>query len=134
MDALLPFLIGIGLTIAVLGVNAAIGLHKERGVWPSLLIAIAAFYVVFAFEHSDHSGIGLQSVIALGFMALALIGYKSSLWLIVAGLVLHGIFDAVSLAYTANPAPNWWGPFCIGVDGLLALMLCWWMLRGRIRP
>jgi len=134
MDALLPFLIGIGLTIAVLGVNAAIGLHKERGVWPSLLIAIAAFYVVFAFEHSDHSGIALQSVIALGFMALALIGYKSSLWLIVAGLVLHGIFDAVSLAYTANPAPNWWGPFCIGVDGLLALMLCWCMLRGHIRP
>jgi len=134
MDAFVPFLIGICLTIAVLGISGAIGLHKERGVWPSLLIAIATFYIVFALEHSDNGVIAFQSVIALGFMALALIGYKTSLWFIAAGLALHGVFDAISLKYSANPAPDWWGPFCIGVDGLLALMLSIWILRGRIKP
>lgn len=131
MPGLIPLTTGIVLTVAVLGISSALGLHRERGVWPALLIAIAAFYVVFAFEHSSASGIFWQSAIAMTFMVLALFGYKTSLWFIVAGLVLHGIFDGVSLWLGASPAPHWWGPFCVGVDFLLAAALAHWIAKGH---
>ena len=45
---------------------------RERGGWATALVAIAAFYVVFAIETGDRTTIVAQSGLATGFVVLAL--------------------------------------------------------------
>lgn len=94
------------------------------------MVAIATFYVVFAFDH----GIGElhQSLIAVGFALLAVIGARYSAWFIVVALVGHGLFDATVHLVVPDPSPEWWSPFCIIVDIIFGLWLASLILKGRI--
>ncbi|NBC19700.1 MAG: hypothetical protein GVY06_01415 [Alphaproteobacteria bacterium] len=130
---LVALLAGIGLALAALSGMRLVGLHADRGVHSVVLIAIAVFYVVFAVEHGEAGEIAFQSLLALAFTALALLGYRRSLWWVVAGLALHGVYDIAVHGHGANPAPDWWGPFCLGVDLMLALGLAVWIRRGAVR-
>jgi hypothetical protein len=64
---------------------------------------------------------------------LAVAGFKTSLWLVVAGLALHGLFDFVRLGVLpGSGVPAFWPGFCGSYDfvaaaGLAILML----LDGR---
>lgn len=127
-----PFMIGIVLTISLLLVSILVGLDREKGVYPTLLIAIALFYVVFAFEHGDLNQIILNSIVAGLFTLLALIGYRKSFTYIAIGLLLHGVFDVVYSTYANSPAPDWWAPFCLAIDVLLGLFLLFMMKKKRI--
>lgn len=90
-------------------------LRREPAFFSALLIAIAAFYPVFAVD-AGLAALALQGGVAVCFAALAIVGYAARLWLIPAGFVLHGIYDAL----IAAPGPSWWGAFCFGVDLPLA--------------
>ncbi len=125
-----PFITGIILTAIVLFLSHATGLYKSRGVYPVTLMAIAIFYIVFAAEHQGREGVIFQSLIAAIFFVLAFAGYVKSLWLVVIGLGAHGIFDVIYHGKDSNPAPDWWGPLCLGADLLLALALAGWLLAG----
>jgi hypothetical protein len=62
------------------------------------------------------------------FLAAAVVGFKGSFWLIVAGLAAHGIFDLFHGRMITNPGvPLWWPPFCAAYDivaaGYLAVLL-----------
>lgn len=130
---LVALMAGLGLALAGLAGMRLVGLHADRGAHSVVLIAIAAFYVVFAGEHGQAGEIAFQSLLALVFTALALLGYRRSLWWVVAGLAVHGIYDIAFHGHGANPAPAWWGPFCLGVDVMLALGLAVWIRRGAVR-
>ena len=61
---------------------------------------------------------------------VAVIGFKTSLWIVAAALAGHGLFDSVHPWLIANPGvPAWWPGFCFAYDvaagailaGLLAL-------------
>lgn len=129
----IPALIGMGLTGAALAAMRVTGLHAERGAQAAALIAIALFYIVFAVEHGGAADIAVQSLLALVFVALALWGFQRSLWWVVVGLGAHGIYDVAFHGHAANPAPDWWGPFCLGVDLVLAATLAVWIRRGEVR-
>ena len=126
------FLIGAGLTVAFMLVSRAIGLHRERGVWVTTLVAIALFYVVFAVQAGGRESIIFHIIIASGFIGMALYGFAKSLWWVVLALALHGAFDLAGICFEASPAPVWWGPLCFAVDVLLAASLAVWLKRNTV--
>lgn len=122
------------LVLGVLGGTAAgalmlaTGMIRERGASAVALIAIAAFWPVFA--------VAAQRDIALHFAAFALFamlavaGYRLGLWLIAASLAGHGLFDAL-IGLDDHPGPGFWPAFCAGVDIALAGILTAAIARGR---
>ena len=129
---LLPFILGVGMTVGFLAVAHATGLSRSRGAWTTTLVSIALFYVVFALEHGGPADVALHTAIAGAFIALAVTGFLRSLWFVVAGLALHGLFDILAPVFDASPAPEWWPAFCLGVDVLLAGALAFYASDDRL--
>ena len=95
------------------------------------MVAIASFYIVFAIQGGDTFEIVVHTGLAIGFASLAIIGARVSAWLIAAALLGHGIYDNSVGAVLSNPAPSWWGPFCLAIDLVLALALGVMLWRGQ---
>ena len=94
-----------------------------------LLTLIAAVYIGFALQDRLGSGLRLELTAAAGFVVLALLGLWLSPWLIVAGLGLHGCWDILhhnGVGVIKTRVPQWYIPFCVGYDWLLALFLGVW--------
>ena len=87
--------------------------------------------MVFAIQTGDTLEIVVHTGLAAGFATLAIIGVRRSSWLLAAALLGHGIFDMSVGSVLANPAPNWWGPFCLGIELVLALGLATMLWRGQ---
>ena len=124
----MEYLIGLILSLAVAGLVVLIGFDRERAFYPTCLMAIATYYVLFAVIGATGRTLIIEIVFASGFLLLAIVGVKRNLWLVVAGLVGHGIFDFVRPRFIENPGvPRWWPGFCLVFDvvlgGLLALRL-----------
>ena len=126
----LPLLVGVGLGGVTVVLMALGGVMNQRGTWATTMVAIASFYVVFAIQTGDTLEIVVHTGLAAGFVALAIIGARTSAWLLAAALLAHGIFDVSAGLVIANPAPGWWGPFCLGIDVVLAIALGWMLWRG----
>ena len=76
----------------------------------------------------------IESLVGAAFLAVAVAGFRSSLWLVVAALVAHGIFDFARGAAIPNPGvPIWWPQFCLTYDIMAAGYLAWLLTSGRIR-
>jgi hypothetical protein len=132
-------LIGAALAIGVAVFAHAVGFDRDRAFYPAVLIVIASYYLLFALM-AGISGRGLVEEIAalLVFAAVAVLGFRTSLWLVAAGLALHGLFDFVRpLALSEHGAPAWWPPFCLAFDVAAAagLALLLWPRPARtVRP
>ncbi len=120
----MPILIGIALAIAV-GVFATIvGFDRSRGFYPVVLIVIASYYELFAAMGGPISALWQEAVILAAFIAVAVIGMRTSQWLIVAGLLAHGGIDAVHGLFIENAGvPVWWPAFCAAYDVAAAAWL-----------
>ena len=76
----------------------------------------------------------LESLFGAVFLALAVTGFRWSLWVVSAALAAHGIFDGIHAAVVANPGvPSWWPEFCLTFDVTAAAYLAWLLKSGRIR-
>jgi hypothetical protein len=76
----------------------------------------------------------VDSMVASVFIAAALWGFRSSLWIVVVALFAHGILDLVHGRVIANPGvPDWWPPFCLTYDIVAAAYLAWLLKRERLR-
>ena len=89
---------------------------------------IATYYVLFAAIGSSTPALVLECLIASAFLALAVAGFKKNLWLIVAALAGHGVFDLLHHLFIQNPGvPVWWPGFCLSFDvlagGFVAVLL-----------
>jgi len=127
----IPLVSGIVLGGVTVGLMAVGGVLRQRGTWATTMVAIASFYVVFAIQTGDMSEIVVHTGIAAGFAILAIIGARASSWILAAALLGHGIFDISVGSVLSNPAPNWWGPFCLGIDVVLAFALATVLWRGQ---
>jgi hypothetical protein len=126
----MEYLIGLVLSLAVSAIVTAIGFDRERAFYPTLLIVIASYYVLFAAMGASARVVILESVVAGGFLLVAVIGFKTSLWLVAAALVAHGGFDFVHHRLIANPGvPHWWPGFCLAFDTLAGGFLGVLLLR-----
>ena len=116
-----------GLAIVIV-MNRA-GMLAERSGLAVLLAAIAAFWPVFAIADGHDAILHLAGF--AGFLALALAGFvRGALWL-VAGLALHGLWDA-GLALGRPPGPAFWPAFCAALDLAAAAALALLWQKGRL--
>lgn len=131
----MPFLVGVVLALAV-GVFARVtGLDRDRAFYPTVAIVIAVLYCLFAVLGGSTRALVLESLAAAGFVALAVIGFRTSLWLVAIAIAGHGVFDFVHGAVIANPGvPAYWPAFCGAYDIVAGAFLAWLISRGRIRP
>ena len=125
----LPVLVGITLGLASVGLMALAGIARERGSYAVAMVAIAAFYPVFAVGRGWDT-FAFHAVVASLFVGLAILGARKSLWWTVAAMALHGLFDVLDGVRAHDPSPDWWGPFCLGVDLTIAAALSLLLLRA----
>ena len=77
----------------------------------------------------------LESLVAGVFVAVAIFGFRSSLWVVVLALGAHGVFDLGHGTVMSNPGvPSWWPAFCLTYDATAAGFLAWLLTSGRITP
>ena len=69
-------------------------------------------------------------LLIVGLVIAAVVGFKSSAWIVVAALAGHGIFDAVHGKLVENSGmPVWWPAFCLAYDLGAAGSLAWLIKR-----
>jgi hypothetical protein len=124
----MEYLIGVGLAVVVCTFATLVGFDRDRVFYPTLVTVIATYYILFAVIGRSTRALALESLIAGLFFALAATGFKKNLWLIVAALAGHGVFDFFHHLFLQNPGvPVWWPGFCLSFDvlagGFLAMLL-----------
>ncbi len=129
----MEYLIGLFLSLAVAGFAIVTGLDRERAFYPTVLIVVASYYVLFASMAASGRTLVIEIAFAIGFLLLATIGYKRSPWLVAIALVGHGVFDIVHQFVIENPGvPHWWPGFCSAFDVTLGGLLAVRLLRRRL--
>ena len=129
-----PLLIGVGLALAVGVFGTLVGFDRERSFYPTIMIVIAALYSLFAIMAGARSALFIELAIGAAFVAVAVLGFKRSLWLVAAALFAHGVFDHFRGEAIANPGvPMFWPGFCAGYDVVAAVYLSALLWLGRVR-
>jgi hypothetical protein len=109
-------------------------LDRDRAFYPTVMIVIALLYSLFAVIGGSERALVIEVLVGLGFIAVAVAGFRISLWLVVAALAAHGAFDFFRSEAIHNPGvPIWWPPFCLSYDVVAAAYLAWLIKSGRIR-
>jgi len=132
----LPLLVGLALAPAVAAFALVSGMDRDRSFYPTVLIVVASCYALFASIGGGGIVLAEEAPGLLLFVAAAVIGFRRSPWIVVAGLAGHGLFDAAHGALIANPGmPPWWPAFCASYDLAAAACLALRIGRpGRPRP
>jgi hypothetical protein len=126
VGALLAFAVGL--------LAAGFGLDRDRAFYPVVMIVIASYYALFAVMGATTYTLILESLVSTVFLVGAVSGFRSSLWIVVAALAAHGIFDLSHGIFISNPGvPSWWPEFCLTYDVTAAAFLTWLLKSGRIR-
>jgi hypothetical protein len=130
----MALLVGALLAFAVGLLGRLSGLDRDRAFYPTAAIVIASYYCLFAAMGASTRVLVLESLVAGAFLAVAVLGFRSSLWVVVIALAAHGLFDLVHGAVLSNPGvPGWWPPFCLAYDVSAAGYLAWLLASGRVR-
>jgi hypothetical protein len=130
MGILVGALLAIG--VGVLATTA--GLDRDRAFYAVVTIVVASYYSLFAAMGGTTRVLVLESLLALVFVAAAVVGFRSSLWIVAAALAGHGVFDLVHDVFISNAGmPRWWPAFCATYDVVAGAYLAWLLQRGRIR-
>ena len=109
MTSAIPFLVGLILALAVGSLATLVRFDRERSFYPTVLMVVGSYYVLFAAEGSTPSILACEVVGTALFVAAAVVGFRNSLWIVVAGLFGHGVFDAFHGHILANAGtPAWW--------------------------
>jgi hypothetical protein len=121
----------VGLCASLLGRVA--GFDRDRAFYPTLLIVVASYYVLFAAMGGSTPALLTESAVMMGFVAAAVAAFRWRLWIAAAGLVGHGVFDVLVHGHVVtNPGmPPWWPPFCAAFDITAGAFLAWLLMRDR---
>jgi len=114
---LIAFITGVGLAVVLAVFGKLTSYEKDRSFFPTLLIVIASYYLLFAILDGSVSTILIEIAIASFFIVLAIWGSYQFPIIVGAGIALHGIFDFMyGHFYLNNGVPVWWPAFCAGID------------------
>jgi hypothetical protein len=113
----MEYLIGVVLSVVVFAFSTLSGFDRDRAFYPTLLIVIASYYILFAAMGASLQVILIESVVTGIFLIVALAGFRTNLWLVAIALAGHGIFDFSHGMLIQNPGvPVWWPGFCLAFD------------------
>lgn len=124
----MPITVGLLLSLGVFVFARRTGLDRDRAFYPTIVIVVAQYYVLFAVMSGSPRTVLIESVVMMGFAAAAVAGFKSSLWVVVAALFAHGVMDTFHGQVIANTGvPVWWPAFCAAYDVGAAAWLGWYL-------
>ena len=129
----MPLVVGALLAFAVGLLASGTGLDRDRAFYPVVTFVIASYYALFAVMGASTHALVLESLVGTAFLAVAVSGFRWSLWIVVAALAAHGIFDLGHGSLISNPGvPGWWPQFCLTFDVTFAAYLAWLLRSGRL--
>ena len=129
----MEFVIGALLAFVLAGFPSLWGFGLGRDFYPAMLIVVASYYVLFAVTSGSLPTVFVECVLAGAFMAVAVTGFKSSLWVVVIALAGHGFMDVVHHLFIENTGvPTWWPGFCLAFDVVAAVVLALRLVSGHI--
>jgi hypothetical protein len=127
----MEYLIGAAMAAGVGLLATLVGFDRDRAFYPTVMIVIASYYVLFAVSGGATSTIAIEAGVMVLFAVMAIAGFKRSLWIVVGALAAHGMFDALRGPMIDNPGvPAWWPPFCLAYDVVAAGYLAF-RLKGQ---
>lgn len=125
-------MIGVVLAFATGLLGRGVGLDRDRAYYVTVTIVVAAYYPLFAVLGSSPPAIVLESLVAAVFLVLAVLGFRTSMWVVAGALAAHGGFDLVHGGLIANPGvPAYWPAFCAAYDVVAAGILAWLLTSRR---
>ena len=131
---MLAVLVGALLPVAVGAFATVTGLDRDRAFYPTVTIVVAILYALFAVMGGSTHALLLECAAGAVFIALAVIGFRSSLWITAFALAGHGVFDFFHGFVISNPGmPAWWPGFCGTYDVVAGIYLAGLLMSGRIR-
>ena len=130
----MALLVGVVLGIVVGLFATAVGFDRDRSFYPVVMVVIASYYSLFAVMGASTQALLLETLVGAAFIAAAVMGFNSSLWIVAAAIAIHGLTDFFHTAVIPNSGvPAFWPAFCAGIDLTLAAYLAW-LLRTRLDP
>ena len=130
----MPVIVGVVLAAAVAIFARVTGLDRDRAFYPVVTIVVASYYALFAVMGGGGHVLLAEMVGVVAFAAAAVIGFRTSLWIVAAALAGHGLFDSVHHQLIANSGvPGWWPDFCFGYDVAAGAILAGLLLFDRHR-
>lgn len=124
--------IGAVLALTVGGFASIVGLDRERAFYTVVAMIVATYYALFAIMGGSSSALIAEALAGSAFVALAVAGFKRTMWLVVAALAGHGLFDTVHASLISNPGlPDWWPGFCAAYDVVAAVYLASLLWRRK---
>jgi hypothetical protein len=94
------------------------------------LILIASVYIGFAVADGRAGVIAVESSVAGVFVVVAAAAVTGSPWLLVLGLVGHGLKDLWQHRRQFVANTRWWPPFCLVVDLAVAAVIAVEIVSG----
>jgi hypothetical protein len=134
MEDGMAYVIGVVLAVVVCGFATVVGLDRDRAFYPTITMVIASYYGLFAVMGGSTRALFAESVAIIAFLIISIVGFKRNLWLLVAALAGHGVFDFVHANVIADPGvPRWWPAFCLAFDVVAAAYLATRLSSQRLR-
>jgi Protein of unknown function (DUF3703) len=131
-EAVMEILVGVGLGVVTAVFTTLAGFERGRVLYPVMLVVIASYYELFA-AMGEPEAIGAEAALSAAFIALAVIGFQTNLWIVAAALLAHGVSDIFHGQIVANAGvPLWWPGFCGSIDATFAVWLAWRLSSGAI--
>jgi hypothetical protein len=126
----MALLVGVLLAIAVGLMATAVGLDRDRAFYPTVMMVIAVLYALFAVIGASTQALVLDLLVGSVFFSAAIVGFRSSLWVVAVALAAHGLLDLVHDRVISNPGvPRWWPAFCSAYDLTAAVYLAWMLTK-----
>ena len=87
------------------------------------LALIAAVYIGFGVADGRPKVVAVETVVASVFVLVAAVGVTASGWVLVGGLIGHGLKDMWQHRTGFVSNTRWWPPFCAAVDFVAAALI-----------
>lgn len=119
---------GIATCVGTILAFRSVGFDRDRATWPLVVIAIALAYIALAAGARAPISMAMETLLALPFIALAVLGFRRNRLFLVGALAGHALLDALHVQLLHDPGvPPGYPWLCMGFD----LTLAGWILLRR---
>ena len=120
--------IGVGLLLGIDSILISLLFNDQQQleIWAILLVVIASIYIGFGINDGRRKEMVTEVIIGILFIAVAFLGLWVSIWFLVGGYFLHGIWDIVHRpTMVSTKVQKWYPPFCMVYDWTVGIWLAW---------
>ena len=126
MKALKEVSIGLLLGIVSISFSSFFNEQQQLEIWVILLVVIASIYIGFGINDGRKTEMLTEVTFGILFIVVAFLGLWVSVWILIGGYFLHGIWDLVHRpSMIETNVQKWYPPFCMVYDWTIAIWLMW---------